>query len=239
MAEEEIIEKEEKKEFKVPQKPSNAGRNLLLLFFVTFVIVVIVATMFFKSIFANVDVNIGENPVASMNQRSDEEDDDLNIRAQIDQRLKMIQNEEEMPGVSERGYETDEEIVERLRRDETKNRENRDKKEENQIENTEKQNDSENHKFVMDTVLIPPEAPKTTSNIISKIYIGQYSDMQRAVEMQANILNSGINVTPIIKEVNGYYTIQAGAFANYDSAKALVEQLNNEGFSAKIVRELK
>ena len=233
--EEEIVAQEGNKEFKVPPKTGNAGRNLLLLFFITFVVVVIIATMFFKSIFANVDVNIGENPVASMNQRGDEEDD-FNIRAQIDQRLKMIQNEEEMPGVSERGYETDVEIIERLRRDETKNK---NKKEETTTENNEKANDSENHKFVMDTVLVPPEAPKTDSNIISKIYIGQYSDMQRAVEMQANILNSGINVTPIIKEVNGYYTIQAGAFANYDSAKALADQLNNEGFSAKVVRELK
>ena len=75
--------------------------------------------------------------------------------------------------------------------------------------------------------------------MVSKIYIGQFSDMQRAVEMQANLLNSGLNINPIIKEVNGYYTIQVGAFSNYDSAKSLSDQINNAGFSAKIIRELK
>ena len=63
--------------------------------------------------------------------------------------------------------------------------------------------------------------------------------MQRAVEMQANLINSGLGINPVIREVNGYYTIQAGAFSNYDSAKSLSDQINNAGFSAKIVKELK
>ena len=222
MLDEEFNIEEEKKEFKVPQ---NSGKNLFLLFIITFVVVVIFASIFFKGLFSNVDVNIGENPVASMDQRGDEED--VNIRAQIDQRLKMIQNEEEMPGVSDRGYETDEELVERLRRDETKDKDKKDvtKKEEKQDKQT------------LETITLQTESPKPEVNTVSKIYIGQFSDMQRAVEMQANLLNSGLNINPLIKEVNGYYTIQVGAFSNYDSAKALTDQINNAGFSAKIVRE--
>ena len=167
-----------------------------------------------------------------MDQRGDEEDE-LNIRAQIDQRLKMIQNEEEMPGVSEKSYETDEEIVERLRRDETK--ENQPSEDVLNLE----QKETDPAKHVLDTVTLPTEEQKTDTNKISKVYIGQFSDMQKAVEMQANLFGSGLDINPIIKEVNGYYTIQAGAFANYEMAKAFVETLNNAGFSAKIVKEIK
>ena len=110
MSDEENYTEVDKKGFKVPEESLITGRNIILVFLVTFVVVVIFASMFLKGLFSNVDINIGENPVASMNQRADEEND-LNIRAQLDPRLKMIQNEEEMPGVSERGYETDEEII--------------------------------------------------------------------------------------------------------------------------------
>ncbi|MBQ7450468.1 SPOR domain-containing protein [bacterium] len=235
MSEEEIYTEDERKEFRVPENSFGNWKKLVLIFMTTFVVVVIFASIFFRGIFSNADVNIGENPVASMNQREDEENE-LNIRAQIDQRLKMIQNEEEMPGVSERGYETDEEIVERLRRDESKNKYSEDDSKTEEKETVE-------HKQVMEPVSIPIETPKTdlntTSNTVSKIYIGQYSDMQKAVEMQANILNSGLNITPIVREVNGYYTLQVGVFANYESAKAVADQINNAGFSAKIVREVR
>lgn len=223
---------EEKKEFRVPESSQGSGKKLFLLFVVTFVVVTISASIFFKNLFSNVDVNIGENPIAAMDQRGDEEDE-LNIRAQIDQRLKMIQNEEEMPGVSERGYETDEEIVERLRRDETK--ENLPSEESMNIE----QKEQDATQKVLETITLPTEEQKNDSNKISKVYIGQFSDMQKAVEMQANLFASGLDINPIIKEVNGYYTIQAGAFSNPEAAKGFVETLNNAGFSAKIVREIK
>ena len=242
MSDEEINiakEEEEKKEFKVPNNSISNGKNLFLIFVITFVVVVIFASIFLKGLFSNVDVNIGENPIASMNQRGDEENE-LNIRAQIDQRLKMIQNEEEMPGVAERGYETDEELVERLRRDETKDKD-KDKGKEKDINESNEKDDTitQSEKHAIETITIPTETPKPDSNIVSKIYIGQFSDMQKAVEMQANLINSGLNINPMIKEVNGYYTIQVGVFSNYDSAKALSDKINNAGFSAKIIRELK
>ena len=186
-----------------------------------------------KSVSPNIDLDNGDEHVASMNQRGDEENEEDNdsIRSQIDQRLKMIQNEEEMPGVSDRGYESDEELVERLRSNEEQTK----KVEVEKVKKTgaETQNDIKIEPISLPTV----EAPKP--NTVSKIYIGQYSDMQKAIDMQNNIINSGVSVTPIIKEVNGYYTIQVGAFTNYDSAKNLAVQLENAGFSAKIVKEIR
>ena len=220
------------KEFKVPEKSNSNKKNLIYLFLITFVFGIIIVSVLLKGIAPNMDLDIGENPVASMNQRDDEYED--NIRIQIDQRLKMIQNEEDMPGVSERGYETGDDVVRKLRgNDYYKENSDTDTKVQTKDINEEKDDD-----FVMETITIPTNnAPSVTT--VSKIYIGQYSDMQKAVEMQSNILNSGLNITPIIKEVNGYYTIQVGAFTNPESAKIVAETINNAGFSAKIVREVK
>ena len=120
-----------------------------------------------------------------------------------------------------------EEIIERLRADGSKKPTEKEKIKEDKSKDPELQ-----------TVSIPAQtAPKP--NTISKIYIGQFSDMQKAVDMQSNILNAGLNVNTIIKEVNGYYTIQAGVYSNYESAKAVAEQLSNAGFAAKVVKEIR
>ena len=224
----EDFKNEEKREFKVPETNKGKGYGLIYLFLFTFVFVIILVSAFLKNLTPNMDLEIGENPVALMNQRGDEED--YNIRSQIDQRLKMIQNDEEMPGVSEnRDYETPEEIVNRLREDATK-----DKKNEEVILNTKEENKSPE----IEPVRVKP-ADIVREDTIIKIYIGQYSDIQKAVDMQANIIDSEVNASPIIKEVNGYYTVQAGAFSNPESAKNLTNELINAGFAAKMVKEIK
>lgn len=228
---EDDITNENLKSFRVPEEKSNNFaflKNILLVFCATLVIGIIFISTVLKSASPTVDLDIGEEPVASMDQRGDEDYD--NIRMQIDERLKMIQNEEEMPGVSNNDYESDEEIIKRLRSDES-SKSDKTAKKQDVIKNEEVSLDIE-------PLSIPAaDAPKV--NYLSKIYIGQFSDMDKAVEMQSNILNSGADVNTVIKEVNGYYTIQAGVFTNYESAKAVADKLNNAGFSAKIVKEIR
>ena len=220
------------KSFRVPEdNKTNTEfiKKLVVIFCATLVIGIILISTILKSASPSVDLDVGDDPVASMNQRGDEEFDD-NIRMQIDERLKMIQNEEEMPGVSNRGYETDEEIIKRLRAGEEEPAQNDTK--------VSKKQKNEEVSLDINPVSIPTaNAPKP--NYLSKIYIGQFSDMQKAVEMQSNILSSGLSINTVIKEVNGYYTIQAGVFSSYDTAKNLADQINNAGFSAKVVREVR
>lgn len=229
---------QEKQEFKVPDNNKDNKRSLIYLFIGTFAFGIIFISIFLKGITPSMDLDIGENPVASMDQRGDE---DYNVRAQIDQRLKMIQNDDDMPGVS--GYETPEDIVKRLRGDDESG-----KKTDEETEKTKKAED-EDSPFTMEPIRVQPkdvnvsvntsQPPAQNQTTITKIYIGQFSDINKAVEMQANIMNAGMNINPVIKEVNGYYTIQAGAYSNYESAKNVAAELNNAGFSAKLVREIK
>ena len=228
---------EEKREFRVPESNGNNRNNLIYLFIITFVFGIIFVSIFLKGLTPSMDLDIGENPVASMDQRGDE---DYNVRAQIDQRLKMIQNDYDMPGVS--GYETPEDIVKRLRGDEEPSSQKEDEPSKKQDEKTDS--------FTMEPIRVQMKDVQSNQNptaqnpvaqqtVITKIYIGQFSDMNKAVEMQTNIMNAGLIINPMIKEVNGYYTIQAGAYSNYDSAKNVATELNNAGFSAKVVREIK
>ena len=220
------------KSFSVPKdknKNSEFYKNILIIFCGTLVVGVILISTLLKSASPSVDLEIGDNPVASMNQRGDEDYED-NIRMQIDERLKMIQNEEEMPGVSAKGYETDEEIIKRLRAGENSDSSVGKK-------NSDKQSPNDLNLDIQPVSIPIANAPKV--NYLSKIYIGQFSDVQKAVEMQSNILDSGLNINTVIKEVNGYYTIQAGVFSSYEAAKNIAEQINNAGFSAKVVREIR
>lgn len=224
----------EKKEFNTPENDNKENqKNLLLLFLTTFVFGIIIISVFLKGLVPNMDLDIGENPVASMDQRGDEED--FNVRSQIDQRLKMIQNDDEMPGVSEKnidedGYEKPEDIVKRLREKAEYKPEN------NEEEITLQKNETDSHTIEPIKVQMQDTTPQ---NSISKIYIGQYSSIEKAVEMQDAVTNAELGINPVIKSVNGYYTIQAGAFSNYEAAKNLSNQLINAGFAAKIVKEIK
>lgn len=227
------------KSFKVPEKEEN-GSGYVKSMFIIFCTVLVAGIIFISMILkgaSNIDLEIDENPIASMNQRGEESFED-NIRMQIDERLKMIQNEEDMPGVSEKNYETADDIINRLSADNSQANMNiNDKK---NIES--KKQEKLEEEVILETVNVPvatPSASSTNQNFISKIYIGQFSDMQKAVELQTNIMNSGLSVMPIVKEVNGYYTVQAGAFTSYDSAKLLADKLIAAGFSAKVVRELR
>lgn len=210
------------KNFKVQSSEPENRISMLYLFLATFVVAVIFISFLLKSVSPSMDIDIGENPVPAMDQREDEEGG-LNA---IDQRLKMIQNDEKMPGVSElRGFEEPEDTVKRLRA------ENKEAIEENN-------KDSEEVDLKIEPVKVQINDVEKVSTI-TKIYVGQYSDMQKAVEMQTNIINSGLQLSPMITEVNGYYTVQVGAFANYDAAKTYATQLQNAGFAAKIVKEFK
>lgn len=216
----------DKREFKVPESDNKEkNNNLIYIFLFTFIAGIIFVSVFLKGITPNIDLDIGENPVAAMNQRGD--DENFNVRAQIDQRLKMIQNDDEMPGVSERNdFETPEDIIKRLR-GETVN-----------SKNIEKENNEEKNDITIEPVRVQMQdiQPAVT---VTKIYIGQFSTMEKALEMQDAVISSDVNVNPIIRTVNGYYTIQVGAFSSYDSAKSLANQLTNAGFAAKLVKELK
>lgn len=223
-------------------KPNNLkkakNKKMIYLFFVTFFLSMFIFGVLIKALTPNVDVEIGDG----IQQEEDTEQVD---NQGVDNRLKWIQFEDNMPGVSKRlGLENE------------------------TTEETKKQDDTENTNEKVKTTRVPldendaiispnpnanrakasgPPVP-TSSDIIkqtapiapikmSKVYIGYYTSIEQAITTQNRILDTDLNVSPFVKEVNGYYVVQVGSYANRQKAQTVAAEVQAQGFPAKVVAE--
>ena len=205
-----------------------------MLFIVTFLISLIVITYFIKSMSPDVDVEIGGEE-AQQSSESTESD----IKKAIDDRLRWIQMEDNMPGVSKRDEITSEE-----NESETVAKDKKDKQKE---EKTKKEHDKEleaieyvnpqMHKTHTPAPPTPAAAPSVEPVKMAKVYVGSYATIEQAIQAQNKLMNSSASVSPFVKEVNGMYVLQAGSYANAGKAESVSRELNSLGFSARVVKE--
>ena len=205
-----------------------------MLFIVTFLISLIVITYFIKSMSPDVDVEIGGEE-AQQSSESTESD----IKKAIDDRLRWIQIEDNMPGVSKRDEITSEE-----NESETVAKDKKDKQKE---EKTKKEHDKEleaieyvnpqMHKTHTPAPPTPAAAPSVEPVNMAKVYVGSYATIEQAIQAQNKLMNSSASVSPFVKEVNGMYVLQAGSYANAGKAESVSRELNSLGFSARVVKE--
>lgn len=207
-----------------------------MLFIVTFLISLIVITYFIKSMSPDVDVEIGGEEVQQTTESSES-----GIKKAIDDRLRWIQMEDNMPGVSKRDEYSDENL--------TEEHVNNSQKDKNKEEKPKKQNNIEleaieyvNPQMHKTTTSTPPTpAPNIATSVepvkMSKVYVGSYATIEQAIQAQNNLMNSSASVSPFVKEVNGMYVLQAGSYANAGKAESVSRELNSLGFSARVVKE--
>jgi cell division septation protein DedD len=81
------------------------------------------------------------------------------------------------------------------------------------------------------------EIQKVAPTSINRVVVGSYSSIDDAKQAYDKMLDSNMNVAPIIKEKQGRYTLQVGAFSDKKRAETLVDELNNKNYAAKIVPE--
>ena len=81
------------------------------------------------------------------------------------------------------------------------------------------------------------ERPKTIIPRINKVMVGYFSSPYEARQVSKQITNYNPNVTPFIRERNGLYYLQVGAFTNPKKAKKLTTELRKRKFNAKILYE--
>lgn len=201
-------------------------KQAMMLFIVTFFVSLIIITYFIKSMSPDVDVEIG----GKHTQTSDETESEM--KQPIDDRLRWIQMEDNLPGVSKRNEINDSESDEIVKEKTDKNH-----PELKPIEYVNPQ----------DTKLNTPPTPiqqkpveqvkKAEPFKMSKVYVGSYSTIEQAIQAQNKLMNATASVSPFVKEINGIYVLQAGSYANYSKAEALAKEINMLGFSAKVVQE--
>ncbi len=86
----------------------------------------------------------------------------------------------------------------------------------------------------------PTEAKKVYElgpNERAKVIVGRYSSEEQAQMAKSIISDSGINMTPFVRNINGVYTIQVGSFSTRENAKQLVDELLKNNYPARIIIE--
>ena len=221
--------------FKKKKKKKNAMGYLYLFAFV-FIAALAFMSYLVKSYSPDVDVEIGNKEDLTLS----ESDMDVEVR-NIDERLKWIQEEDEMPSVAlrenknkESEYQKEDKIVDIPQEKTTK---------EPLIPLPEKPKDYNPDRIQQDFRMAQTnsETKQSTQKIpapipsITKVYIGSFSSLEEAMSIQEKLNNDIPDSTPFIKAVNEKYIIQLGSFSKKETADAFVIRLKEKGYSPKII----
>lgn len=212
---------------------SRKMRQSFVLFTITFLLTLVAVTFVIKNFSPNVDVEIGGESDAEVSY----DDDSIESKKAVDDRLKWIQLEDNMPGVSKRDGEEDI----KYETDDQKAEQKQDKKQETKEELKEIKLQTENVQTAdgsSQRVKTPVQSMNSAQPFkMAKVYVGSYATIEQAIQAQNKLMETNISVSPFVKEVNGSYVLQVGSYANINKAEAVAREINAAGFSASLVHE--
>ncbi len=217
---------ENKNPIKRKKRKNKKSFGYLYLFAFVFFIVLIGLSYILKSYSPDIDVAIGNNEALTLS----ESEIGVEIKS-IDERLKWIQMEDEMPSVAKRDNEEKQE--EKTDVTEDRSVEKAEKPPIPSIEDIKNQRPDFRNISPATPVIPLPERPVT----ITKVYLGSYSSLEEAMIIQNKISNEEPELEPFIKAIRDTYIVQLGSFADKEKATALIIKLKEKGYNPKIISE--
>ncbi len=217
------------------QKAKN--KRTMYIFFATFFFSMFLVGFIIKTLSPNVDVEIGDDVDTTQSETPEN-----SAGGNVDNRLKWIQFEDNMPGVSKR-LPSEETVPMTQNENDSKRLEklNGVSSELDEQNLSQQQQVTKNQKNTPPTPTSSEVARSARSTVavpkISKVYVGYYTSVDQAITVQNKLIDSDLNVSPFVKEVNGYYVVQVGSFANRQKAQSLYGDVSAMGLPAKIVSE--
>lgn len=219
--------------YKNNKKKEEEPQKGLLIGLTTFFAMLLFFTLIAKALSPNVDVNIGED------EEIEAKESGLGVKGFVDDRLKMIQAEDksstaiqqnteaknttqvEDPSVEEYSTDLDEKVV---------------------LPNSGKKETKTEAPITLTPAAAPrPSSAKPLSSAASarptKVYVGYYNTVDQAKVAQGILIDSGLNITPFIKDIGGTYTLQVGSYSNREKATVLSNELLRNNFPARVVQE--
>lgn len=231
------------------RKTKKGPNKDLMVFASVFIIGVLIILGFAKILSPNVDVSItNENEITS----SSVEDENAGSSV-IDDRLKRLQMEDEGKKEGDEKMfspELDEKVVLPKQRKKTvgemevemANLMNAQKEEQKQKE--EKAQEKDNNKKEQTSSAPSPSAdkkvqpaPQATQIVNAKVVVGYYATEKQAEVAKSIIQDAGVSVTPIVKNVGGYYTLQVGSYSSREKAQQAANQLLKSNFPARVITD--
>lgn len=230
--------------FKFNKTKNDNSKSVFLKTF-SFTLILMALLLYFFT--PNIDVQIGD---ISQDNEFEEEIDYVN-KKNVDYRLRWIQlednnnqfqddlkkNEENEINESKSANEEDISSSEFSINENSAHNDNSLPMEPNEVASQIEESKSDK---TLNEIYLPQDGEQKTSqpkSTFSKVYIGSYSDINSAIEVQNKLIETNLPVSPFIKKVNTNYVIQVGSFASLNKARVLVEQLAQQGFEARIVEE--
>jgi len=228
------------------RKVKKSPNKDVMIFISVFIIGVIIILGFARVLSPNVDVGIHvEDENAAV---SDDVSDinDTGAGSVIDDRLKRIQMEDE--GKQE-GDETmfspelDEKVVLPSHSGKTVGQIEAEKavqeaNETQQIKQEHKTDTTAQRQPEAKTVQKAPTTPSAPEQIVNaKVVVGYYATEKQAEVAKSIIQDAGLNVTPIVKNLGGYYTLQVGSYSSREKAQQAANSLLKSNFPARVIVE--
>lgn len=229
------------------KKKKDNSKNGMLIAITTFFVALLFFTVVAKSLSPDVDVTIGDESGAEPKETG------LGVKKFIDERLRMIQMDDNSAGVSIKkdnktqtyGYQSEDiyspEIEERINLP-SKNKRVQD---ENSID--EEPIQLEQPTAPTPRVTAPPRpkgrdistAPFENQSMakMAKVYVGRYSTLEQAKVAQEILIDSGVGITPFVKNMGSFYTLQVGSYSSRAKAEGLASELQRNSFPARVVLE--
>lgn len=221
------------------KKKKNANPNKrMFIFITTFFATLFIFTLLVKSISPNVDVTIGDD------SETDAKESGLGVKKFIDERLKMIQMEDNGAGVSLNAHEPGS-IWNNLQgnnsQDQSKTQNQQTATEEEKMNlPTKKSTDS----GVDNSVPATPPRPKGSdlskpfeTPKMTKVFVGNYSSFEQAKVAQTILIDAGLNITPFVKNMGDYYTLQVGSYSSRGKAESVASELRQNNFPARVAQD--
>ena len=156
---------------------------------------------------------------------------DVEIKS-VDERLKWIQMEDEMPSVALRN--NGDKDSEHITKKEVEKKENEQVKKINKPpvpSITDIQNQRPDFRSITPATPVIPQAQPIQT--VTKVYLGTFSSLEEAMSIQNKVADDEPTVAPFIKAVKDSYIVQLGSFSDKDKANALVVKLRAKGYYPK------
>lgn len=211
------------------KKVKKSPNKDMMVFISVFIVGLLIILGFAKILSPNVDVAITKESdiIAS------DEDSSSSV---VDDRLRRLKQEDDEIRAGDEDMfspELDEKVVLPTRQHKTVGQ----IEAENSVKEAEQQETSQEIKetkvppVVKETVV--PSSPEKSVN--AKVVVGYYATEKQAEVAKSIIQDAGLSVTPIVKNLGGYYTLQVGSYSSKEKAQQAANNLLKSNFPARVI----
>lgn len=216
------------------KKVKKSPNRDMMVFISVFIVGLLIILGFAKILSPNVDVAItNESDIAAS--------DDDGSSSLVDDRLRRLKQEDDQKRAEDEEMfspELDEKVVLPTKQNKTVGQ--------LEAENSVKENEEERQEStqeIKETKAPPvaqqePASPVTNKpekTVNAKVVVGYYATEKQAEVAKSIIQDAGLSVTPIVKNLGGYYTLQVGSYSTKEKAQQAANNLLKSNFPARVI----